>query len=236
MNHTEGVTRSASALTAKLMAGLLAVLLGIICFLGIRAILILREGEDFNNAPRATTAEAVRVLDPEGFLVAWSRSEESTYAIAGTRRLEGSGVAIESVYVRVQDATRRLEREGPTAILEVDGTERSCDQFGDDWRCSGATVAASFDDRVNGIRRLVEGDAAPYSAIREPTGCYKVTAKTVDDASGPFGSTSLICFDTETGAIRRTDTVRGQRTETLELSELRSAVSDADFVLKVAEP
>lgn len=182
-----------------------------------------------------TLVEANNPVDPELFLADYAASLTGTYIATGTQTVSDDGVQIAvSAFKHVQRDEQSFQQEG-SSILLIDGTiQQVCerDPLSGDTSCGPDLPGPTTAERVDEFRQnlVPQGNAerADYEAYQDDPGCWQ-TIGTRPLPNSAWGQTTTWCFDTDTGALIRRETVTGSDRVLVEATSVFSEVSNADF-------
>lgn len=192
--------------------------------------------DDVSDDTELTVVEPNDPVDPELFLADYALSLTGTYIVRGTKTVTSDGVEIAvTTFKHVQRNEQSFQQEG-TSILLIDGTlQQVCerDPLSDDTTCTPNQPGPTTDERVDSFREnlVASGDAAraDYEVYRGDPGCWQ-TIGTRPLPNSAWGQTTTWCFDSDTGALVRRETITGAERVLVDATSILSDVSDADFV------
>jgi hypothetical protein len=169
------------------------------------------------------------------FVDDWRRMREGTWVVDATfTRVRADGQSITGEIheaqrpperVRVEFGTSRIERENEIVVCapDTDDAKGECRSSP-----NNEDYEAAVEDDLRRIRTLVVGPASQYGVAKSTERCYVLQA-TSSQASSTWGERSTFCFDDKTGAIERTEIVRGDVTDATVARSISSKVDDSEF-------
>lgn len=199
-------------------------------------------GGDGDTGGDADPATARSPEAAAGFLAAYERSRTATFVVVQrfTRTAAGGGELTSTRRLVQRPPEDRLLVGGGAAEGRVGGRLVSCTTAaGGEADCVdrgpapgyGADVAAELAD----LRRLVDGDAAPYAVTEDGDGCF-VLVLAAAFPSPTYGRRARFCFDAGTGAPSLVEIERDEATDRTRTLEVRGTVTDGDLALDDLEP
>lgn len=197
-------------------------------------------GGGADPVPTTTTAAKVGPEVNEAFIEAWERHRRSTYLATGTfRRVTAVGGEILTPASVAQRPPLRVAVQMGTVDARGAGGSQQCTGVSEgSLECTPQAAAADYEAEVAAEvaawRSYFVGSPPLYLVARgDAPGCFELIIGTVVP-NAPYGDRAELCFDEETGGLRRLLIEREAGTDELEMTTMSAHVDDAD--LAIPEP
>ncbi len=219
----------------RILEVVFAVGVGVALMFVVLSLLTNESSDDASDDTEPTVVEANNPVDPELFLAVYTDSLTGTYVATGTQTVSDDNVEIAvSTFKHVQRDEQSFQQEG-SSILLIDGTiQQVCerDPLTEETTCSPNQPGPTTVERVAEFRQnlVPQGDAerADYEVYRGEPGCWQ-TIGTRPLPNSAWGQTTTWCFDANTGALIKRETITGSERVLVEATVVLDEVSDTDF-------
>ncbi len=177
----------------------------------------------------------------EDFLAAYRRSKETTYVVeAEFTRTMADGRQLASAAVVAQRPPDELRRQLGSITGRLQNQWLNCSTVpGSGFRCAPGGPVEPWDEAVAGeveaLRGYLVDEPALYSVRDAGDGCFEL-ARLYQRPEAPYGLGARLCFDEASGAMDLLEVRReGGATDRFQAVEVRTDVTDADFVVEQDE-
>lgn len=219
------------AVVVGLLAGALAAVL----------VVVVAGSSDDDGDDTVELAPVSQGLPPEqaqnvdAFLASWQRFLTGTFRVdlRFERRVTGRSDALVTPGLIVQAPPRRLVRSaGGQSVVTGDQFQRCNTGPDGQVSCTTGGTQAGYDEQVARdlavLRTYFAGDTPLYRVSRPSAGCFELDLYKATQLP-PYGQSAEFCFDADTGAMLRYQTVSLDGVDTVTAVSVRGSVSDADF-------
>lgn len=172
-------------------------------------------------------------VDPRAFIDQWETSLRAEYAAVGVITEFDDNTILSQRTIRIaRTPDRRLDQTGSASIVTMGDEQRPCEPEGGESGgvivCGPPQVAPTVEQELAVVVSQVSGDDPTYLLYPEGESCW-VAIAAEPSPTRQWGQATTFCFDAVTGALMSRSSVNGSRRDVLELTEIRSNVTDDDL-------